>query len=386
MLYLSLIVSLLLVLAANWFVFRKKHPVSKTIVLCLAIAFGPIFLMLFLPGVAIQALLLVVSVVVWGVSRRGPRLFLKLSGAATVCAYACAAWLAWQSQHEYARLRSVYPFESMEQRVPVPKRDARLAPLAGAPAQRLERLEEVVQSQSGNYRAWQLEQLHEDAIGQFINSSGFGVGRMIRPSVMSLKFVVARDLVPPQPGPRISSVWSPGEFEPLSAGYETWLGPLLENSVLDFVFPRAWGYIKDRRHVAGFLSHRFSQEPDPNDSRKMQIPGPESTKISEPKDRWKVQTLDLVGLLMHDDPVAYVSNHLPSMDELRDAPVRPLDKFETLGLIALRQGEDLFISRDGTRLRMLGGISSMKQCVACHGGQRGDLLGAFSYTLSRDGQ
>jgi hypothetical protein len=274
----------------------------------------------------------------------------------------------------------------MEQRVPVPKRDARLAPLAAAPAQRLDRLEEVVQSQSGNYRAWQLEQLHEDAIGLFINSPGFGVGRMIRPSVMSLKFGVGHELVPPQQGPRITSVWSPGEFEQLSAGYESWLDPLLENSVLDFVFPRAWGYMKDRRHVAGFLSHRFSQLPDPNDSRKMQTSRPESTKISEPKDRWRVQTLDLVGLLMHDNPVAYVSDRLPSMDELRDAHVRPLDKFETLGLIALRQGEDLFISRDGTRLRMLGGISSMKQCVACHGGQRGDLLGAFSYTLSRDGQ
>ena len=42
---------------------------------------------------------------------------------------------------------------------------------------------------------------------------------------------------------------------------------------------------------------------------------------------------------------AYVSDHLPSMDELRSATTRPLDNFETLGLIALCQGEDLFISR-----------------------------------------
>jgi hypothetical protein len=50
----------------------------------------------------------------------------------------------------------------------------------------------------------------------------------------------------------------------------------------------------------------------------------------------------------------------------------------------LRQGEDLFISRDGGGLRMLGAVYSLKQCVACHGGERGDLLGAFSYTLERD--
>ena len=48
----------------------------------------------------------------------------------------------------------------------------------------------------------------------------------------------------------------------------------------------------------------------------------------------------------------------------------------------LRQGEDLFTSGDG--LRMLGAVYSLKQCVACHGGERGDLLGALSYRLERD--
>lgn len=47
----------------------------------------------------------------------------------------------------------------------------------------------------------------------------------------------------------------------------------------------------------------------------------------------------------------------------------------------LEQGEDLFASRDGDDLRMLGAVRSAKQCVACHGGERGDLLGAFSYVL-----
>ncbi len=55
-----------------------------------------------------------------------------------------------------------------------------------------------------------------------------------------------------------------------------------------------------------------------------------------------------------------------------------------MGLIALRHGEDLFASRDGNGLRMLGAIHSFKQCVACHGGERGDLLGAFSYSLKRE--
>jgi len=46
-------------------------------------------------------------------------------------------------------------------------------------------------------------------------------------------------------------------------------------------------------------------------------------------------------------------------------------------LATLRKGEDLYVRED----RMLGSIRSTKQCIACHGGERGVLLGAFSYTL-----
>ena len=34
-------------------------------------------------------------------------------------------------------------------------------------------------------------------------------------------------------------------------------------------------------------------------------------------------------------------------------------------------------------LRILGAIRAAKQCVDCHGGERGALLGAFSYTLTQ---
>ena len=71
------------------------------------------------------------------------------------------------------------------------------------------------------------------------------------------------------------------------------------------------------------------------------------------------------------------------MDELREAPTRPLDRFEASSLDKLRQGEDLIVGRSPRQLRMLGAIRSLKQCVACHGGERGDLLGAFSYRLGR---
>jgi hypothetical protein len=87
--------------------------------------------------------------------------------------------------------------------------------------------------------------------------------------------------------------------------------------------------------------------------------------------------------LLHDEPLAYVSDNLPRMDELRKAPTRKLDEFEAAGLAALRRGEDLFVRGTADHLRVLGAVRNAKQCVDCHGGQRGDLLGAFSYTFAR---
>ena len=94
-----------------------------------------------------------------------------------------------------------------------------------------------------------------------------------------------------------------------------------------------------------------------------------------------MQTLDLVGLILDEEPRVYVSDQLPSMAEVRDVPTRPLDKFESVGLKTLQHGEDLWIARDGESVRMLGAIRSVTQCIACHEGERGDLLGAFTYTF-----
>jgi hypothetical protein len=138
-----------------------------------------------------------------------------------------------------------------------------------------------------------------------------------------------------------------------------------EENLLDFVYPKGFGFIKDRRHVAGFAAHQFGQVPAPADS-------------------WTVRNIDLVSLLLHHEPVAYITDHLPRMDELRNAPIRPLDELETAGLASLRQGEELVVRETVDAMRMLGALRSLKQCVRCHGGERGDLLGAFSYTLRRE--
>jgi hypothetical protein len=254
----------------------------------------------------------------------------------------------------------------MEGRLPAPKPVPGGAPLPPATAQRLSRLEEeIADAEHANfYREYQLRALHEHAVALFINSPGFGVARMIHPTESGL--TRRSEPIPLQPGSRFASMWSPGELRRPTAGDEAPLSLMLEDSILDFVNPRGFGYFKDRRHVAGFEAHRFSQVPTP-------------------RERWRVQTLELVGLLLDDKPEVYVSAHLPRMDQLVGVPTRPLDRFERFALSALRRGEDLFITQGEEGVRMLGAVRSAKQCVGCHGGDRGDLLGAFTYTIRPDG-
>jgi hypothetical protein len=138
-------------------------------------------------------------------------------------------------------------------------------------------------------------------------------------------------------------------------------------SLLDFANVSGFGVVRDRRHVIGFQPHGFSRSPAP----------PRALVL---------RRLDLIGLVMHEEPVAYISDKLPSMEILAEATTRPLDDFEKAGLRALQWREDLFIRKTADIERLLGAIRSAKQCVACHGGRRGDLLGAFSYTFTPESQ
>src|SRR5262249_42135855 len=127
--------------------------------------------------------------------------------------------------------------------------------------------------------------------------------------------------------------------------------------------PYGFGWIVDRQKVAGFRAHRFGMVPQAT--------------------HWKVQAVELVGILMHERPVVYMSDELPRMDKLVKAPTRLLNTFELRGLEKLQQGDDMFIREIGERLYMLGAVRSVEQCIKCHSGERGDLLGAFSYSLTR---
>jgi bisphosphoglycerate-dependent phosphoglycerate mutase len=123
--------------------------------------------------------------------------------------------------------------------------------------------------------------------------------------------------------------------------------------------------VKDLEHVSGFKSHGFRKDVETN---------------YQPSN-WEVQHVDLVGILQYEKPVVYLTQGMPSMDQVRQGKTRQLDYFEETALPTLCEGEDLFVANKDNTIRMLGAIRATKVCLQCHDAKVGDLLGAFSYTL-----
>jgi hypothetical protein len=370
MLIFSLILSGALLLLANYSVRRGEHPVSSIVTFATLFAILPNGLMLFLPALMLQSALLILITLAGGAWGRRPRTFLKLSCAASLASYLVVGWFIAQ---EITRLRDQFPYVSMEARLPARMGAAPVAPRPDAAAKTLDWFEAIVEVRKP--QGWEegrgeaLRQLHEEAVETFINQQGFGYARMPRTvSEWTLKAGLRKEPPIPQPAPRSTDQWTDRALQAApdkgESEHDHALLSMHLSGAADFVHPKGFGYFKDRRHVAGFQPHQFSEQP-------------------EALTGWTLKTLDLVGLVVHDEPVAYVSANLPRMDELRKAPTRPLDAFEAAGLAALRRGDDLFVRQttDGRR-RMLGAVRSVQQCLSCHGGERGELLGAFSYTLA----
>ncbi|HEV3385359.1 MAG TPA: hypothetical protein VG097_11140 [Gemmata sp.] len=138
-----------------------------------------------------------------------------------------------------------------------------------------------------------------------------------------------------------------------------------DGGLSDFLYPRGFGYVKDREHVAGFKPHGF---------RHLGV-------AEHERWHWRVQHVQLIGILQREQPVVYLTDKLPSMEQVRQGQTRALDYFEVSALPALCDGEDLYIVNKDNTIRMLGAIRGTKVCLQCHDAKVGDLLGAFSYTL-----
>jgi hypothetical protein len=272
-------------------------------------------------------------------------------------------------------LRKKYPFESITGRLdyepagaeafaksdPPPKAtDATLKRLAGH--------EQGIDFQNRwGQRVESLKRLHSSEAQKFIDRDGFGISRMPTPSYMLLD-------LPDAPTIPFVSVRD-GDKEPATSPKEAAKPPkddelagFNQAGISNFLDPNSFGYVKDREHVAGFRPHQFRGMP---------------TLPAGKTEQWAVIRLELVSLLKHDAPCAYVTNALPRMEDAKNAPTRPLIPFEEKGLKALKAGDDLATESSGDSIRMLGSLRAGKQCLECHEVKRGDLLGAFSWELQR---
>jgi hypothetical protein len=273
-------------------------------------------------------------------------------------------------------LRERYPFESLESRLPPPpalKREQLLSQEAAAQLQKFE--SSISNENEGQIRDELLQKLHEGSVEEFVRREGFGVSRMFESyaeSVLALghqkddgTWVGRNKTSVPQPSSAFSLSSRQLDLE-FKATLVDALGILdlhLHNT-LHFVNPAGFGAMKNRRNVAGFQAHQFNQ-------------------LIEEKP-WKITRIELVGLLLEDRPRVYVTETLPRMQDMRGVPTRSPDAFESAGLERLLGGDELYIRDLADGIRMLGAIRSAQQCIKCHGGERGALLGTFSYGLRRE--
>lgn len=292
-------------------------------------------------------------------------------------------------------LRKRYPYVSLASRLDYEGARAAGAEPADLPAATVKRLDAVEQSfqeqQTWSRRVHSLAKLHSDQVGQFVSEDGFGWSRMLpmtAPVFLELAeappipFANLASLPPQREGARVELPPAGGPAD-VGGGARVpsleMLGTFHDGGRFDFLNPSAFGHVKDRDHVAGFLPHQFRAMPE------LREPRAPPQKPVKAKERWAVRRLELVSLLKHERPAVYVSDTLPRMDELKKkAKTRPLSEFEDKALAAVRDGEDLVAEATADRIHLLGSLRATKQCLDCHQVHRGDLLGAFSYELQRD--
>lgn len=348
----------------------------------------------FFPALALCGFLMLGVGLVCRLTGRGPGLFLKGSLAALVGSHLLIGVFSYRDIREHERLRAKYPSESLAERLAYEKRPSAAAQVLPAspvipPGSSVDRDLHTVEDRvdfelylKSSARNFNLRLLHQHTVSDFINSPGFGVTRSIRPRTAYIELPEVGAIPFPSPGsnpeqsgsldetsrPGLAS--SPGEV-PVRVPPGDALRKMHRDGVMDFVNPEGFGYIEDREHVIGFQAHQFRTIP--------QLPDGEADNR-----RWRVASVELISILKHSEPVAYRSEHLPRMDELRDAPTRPLNTFEQQALAELRRGQDIEIGTTPDRIRLLGSIRAVKHCLSCHEVERGELLGAFSYTLFRE--
>jgi hypothetical protein len=358
MLYLALIHTAIQLPFAIWCVYAKKFRILFLIgsivpcFLCMGVIFPPL----------IVTPILFVEIYLFQAKSRQP-FYTPVALVSVVLVYGYLGFARW---HKIEDWKNKYPMESMVNRVPEPRPQYRNQQLNLSAKGSTGQVEDRMKNELRNVNGYALKELHDHTVSTFVNSPGFGVTRLSGMTEYQLEHGYEEPPVLPQGGWRSPLLELPPDDQGVPTDYlkeklNTWH---IDNLLL-FMRAGSFGYARNRREVAGFRSHEFAEAP------------------SKPQP-WKMRTVELVGLLIHDKPVVYLSANLPRMSELRTGPYRSIDKFEERGLTELLRGEDYYVREIDGVCYMLGAIRAVKQCQECHGCERGDLLGAFSYALDRD--
>lgn len=369
--------------AAAWFAAprdARRKPLIWMMGLCGFASFGLMLSAVLFLHFAIMGALLIV----WWIFGRRPAMLRTFAILAPIWPYTWGALEITNDREKLARLRAEYPVTSVAERLayekPPADRPEAVADFAGtalAPAVLMNLVSQEERQMQRSYRNYIFESLHDETRDRFVGSQGFGNMRMAGLNRMETGRTPAKSIDQPEPDARSRDDATPdaGVTPPADSDVARSAAPsrpkleaLHASGAEQFVGPERRGYAKNREHVVGFEPHRFEK-----------LPALDAGGSVE----WRLVKLELVSLLKHAEPRVYVSTHLPRMDELKDAPTRPLDGFEGANLPLLRTASDTVVVEELNSVRMLGAVRADKTCLECHNVARGELLGAFSYVFRR---
>lgn len=256
-----------------------------------------------------------------------------------------------------AELIEKYPAQSVEQRLEfeLAHQDSSELKLTAAPEAQLTYSEH--KATKHNWRVASLRRLHDETYQRFTIAAGFGPLRMAEVS----DYFVNTD-------PRSdTSVPLNLKSKEATGSLASYLEGIHESTRFDLFDLERIGFVRSVNHVVGFEPHGPSDLTSWIGADK----GEESN--------WQLTRLELVGLLKHDEPRVYIAETIPLMNELDSLPHRQLNEFEAQALPQLATEKDTVIEEFVGGAKMLGAVRAGNDCLQCHNGPRGKLLGAFSY-------
>ncbi len=374
-----------------------RHGMNWIVGAALAfIIFLPCSLALLLQG----AITLVLALIAWPFAPNN-RLFKASLVIAPIFSYAAMMGMVQPELRERAALRREYPMVSLAERLKYEVDPDSPAPIVNpsivASGDVEKRLKDHEYSGIGSTRSHLLHSLHRFASDQFVLARGFGPIRMLSTKRYRIELPdfppIPYETAPAHTTPRFNASGSASgatdnsgsaaDSVPLEA-----LTRMHFDSFDDFLNPRKMGYVQDLQHVAGFQSHRFYQMPGTEGVRweqRLSDDAPQPPLAMPPRAAWRkgwaIIRLELIGTLSHPQPVAYVSDHLPQLDELSTYPTRELNEFEKAALSLLRATQDVVVDEQAGRILMVGSLRASDNCRRCHTVPRGELLGALTYEL-----